>query len=67
MLHKKHTYEAFGVREYWLINLEKETVTQYLLRDEEFESQRFSFNDEIVSEALPGYKFRLSSMVPKGI
>ena len=67
MLHKKHTYETFGVREYWLINLEKQTVTQYMLRDEEFESQRFSFNDEIVSEALPGYKVRMSSMVAKEI
>ena len=62
MLHKKHTYEACGVREYWLINPEKEIVKQYILREEEFESQRISFDDEIESEALTGYKVRLRDL-----
>ncbi|TAK49326.1 MAG: Uma2 family endonuclease [Saprospiraceae bacterium] len=63
MLHKKHTYEVFGVQEYWLIDLKKETVTQYLLKDGEFESHRFSFDDEIASEAMPGYKVCLRKMI----
>lgn len=63
MLHKKHTYETYGVREYWLIDLKKETVTQYLLKEEEFESHRFSFDDELVSEAMPGYKVSLRKML----
>ena len=56
MLHKKHVYETFGVREYWIINLKKETVTQYVLAEGEFEQHRFSFDDDIVSVALPGFK-----------
>jgi Uma2 family endonuclease len=63
MLHKKHTYETYVVREYWLIDLKKETVTQYLLKEEEFESQRFSFDDEVVSEALAGYKVSIRSFL----
>jgi Uma2 family endonuclease len=63
MLHKKYIYESFEVKEYWLINLEKETITQYLLKDEEFVSQVFSFDDEVTSEALTGFKLRLRNIL----
>ncbi|HFA49138.1 MAG TPA: Uma2 family endonuclease [Bacteroidetes bacterium] len=63
MLHKKQTYETFGVREYWLIDLKKETVTQYLLQEGEFKSTRFSFDEETVSVALPGYKVCLKKVL----
>ncbi|MCF8247866.1 MAG: Uma2 family endonuclease [Saprospiraceae bacterium] len=63
MLHKKHTYEAFGVREYWLINLKKETVTQYILVEEEFESKRYTFDDTIDAVALPGFQFCLRNVL----
>ncbi len=64
MLHKKQVYETFGVREYWLINIEKETVTQYLLQDGEFESRRITFDEDLVSVALPGYTVRLRNILP---
>lgn len=63
MLHKKYIYESFEVKEYWLINLEKETITQYLLKDEEFVSQVFSFDDEVTSEALSGFKLQLRNIL----
>jgi Uma2 family endonuclease len=63
MLHKKFIYESFEVQEYWLINLEKESLTQYLLKDEEFVSRSFSFDDEVVSEALAGFKIRLRNIL----
>lgn len=63
MLRKKFIYESFEVREYWLINLEKETLTQYLLKDDEFVGRSFSFDDEVAAEALPGYKVRLRNIV----
>ncbi len=63
MLHKKHTYETHGVREYWLIDLKKETVTQYLLQEGVFESTRFSFDEDTVSVALPGYKVCLKKVL----
>lgn len=63
MIRKKFIYESFEVREYWLINLEKESLTQYLLKDGEFVSQIFSFDDEIASEAMPGYKICLRKMM----
>lgn len=63
MLHKKHTYEACGVREYWLVNLEKQTLTQYVLEDGEFEQQHFSFDEEVASKVLEGYKVRLRAIM----
>ncbi len=63
MLHKRHTYEVFGVKEYWLINPEKETVTLYILIDGEFEQQKFSFDDEIASAVMPGFKACLRNVV----
>jgi len=63
MIRKKFIYESFEVREYWLINLEKESMTQYLLKDGEFVSQIFSFDEEIASEAMPGYKICLRKMM----
>ena len=63
MLHKKHTYETYGVREYWLIDLKKETITLYLLKEGEFEKKDFSFDEEITSVALPQYKVCLRKMV----
>jgi Uma2 family endonuclease len=36
MSYKKHVFETHGVREYWLINLEKQTITQYENIDDEF-------------------------------
>jgi Uma2 family endonuclease len=63
MLHKKHTFENYGVREYWLIDLKKETLTQYLLKEGEFESRHFSFDEEVSAEVLPGYKVCLRNMV----
>lgn len=63
MLHKKHTFENYGVREYWLIDLKKETLTQYLLKEGEFESRHFSFDEEVNAEALPGYKVCLRNIV----
>ncbi len=63
MLHKKHTFENYGVREYWLIDLKKETLTQYLLKEGEFESRHFSFEEEVNAEALPGYKVCLRNLL----
>ena len=56
MLHKKNTYESFGVKEYWLIDLKKEAITQHILEKGAYRKKNFSFDDEIVSVALQGYK-----------
>ena len=36
MSYKKHIFETHGVREYWLINLKKQTITQYENIEDEF-------------------------------
>ncbi len=36
MSYKKYVFETHGVREYWLINLEKQTITQYENFEDEF-------------------------------
>jgi len=63
MLHKKHTFENYGVREYWLIDLKKEMMTQYLLKEGEFESRHFSFDEEVSAAALPGYTVCLRNIL----
>lgn len=63
MLHKKHTYETYGVQEYWLVDLKKETISQYLLQEEEFEKKVYSFEEEITSVALSGYKVCLKKVI----
>jgi Uma2 family endonuclease len=65
MLHKRHTYEAYGVREYWLINPEKMTLVQYIFNqeEEEFEQQRYAFEDEIESAVMPGFRIKLSNLL----
>ncbi len=57
MSYKKYIYESFGVKEYWVVNLAKRTISQLVLRDGEFipagiwkESETFE------SVVLPGFR-----------
>ena len=36
MSYKKYIYETTGVREYWVVNMEKQLVTQYINVEDEF-------------------------------
>ncbi|MEQ1743815.1 MAG: Uma2 family endonuclease [Saprospiraceae bacterium] len=62
--YKKEIYESHGVREYWLINLEKATVTVYQNRSGELVTAGvFKKNDLVSSDVLPGFEVRVSDLL----
>lgn len=64
MSFKKYIYESFGVREYWLVNLKKNTLTQYLNRDGEFVPKKVHQKaDLLCAEVLPGFELPLDKVL----
>lgn len=56
---KKNDYERCGVREYWLIDPEREVMTFYRLRDGKFAEVAPS-DDLLNSEVVPGFALDLA-------
>lgn len=64
MSYKKYIYESYLVKEYWLINLEKSTVTVYQNTDGELMPLGvFSRNDTIESKVLAGFKISVKEIL----
>lgn len=63
MSYKKYVYETAGVREYWLVSLEKQTLTQYELIEDELRWQRsLGQADTLTSVVLPGFSLALDTL-----
>ena len=63
MGYKKYVYETFMVREYWVINLKKETITKYLNEEGEFrQAGIFSKDEEVASDMLSGFRVSLKEL-----
>jgi len=63
MGYKKYIYETFMVREYWVINLKKETITKYLNDEGEFRQVGIFRNDEeVASDVLNGFRVSLKGL-----
>lgn len=61
MSYKKHIYETTGVKEYWLINVEKQTLTLYKQIDNELRCQKdIQKNEVLKSEIIQGFELKLS-------
>lgn len=64
MSYKKYIYETFLVREYWVINLKKETITQYLNEEGKFRQVGiFGKDKELISSVLSGFKVSLAALM----
>lgn len=63
MSYKKHIYEITGVKEYWLINVEKQTLTLYKQVDNELRWQRDIQKSGILkSEIIQGFELELNKI-----
>ena len=63
MSYKKSVYEFSGVREYWVINLTKKTLTQYENVEGEFFMRRvFKETDTLTSLVLTGFETPMNAL-----
>lgn len=63
MSYKKHIYGSTGVKEYWLINVEKQTLTLYKQIDNELRWQKdIQKNELLQSEIITGFELDLSKI-----
>ena len=59
MSYKKHVFETHGVREYWLINLLKQTITQYEnIEDEFIIRNKINIEGTLSSVVLEGFTLK---------
>lgn len=60
---KLHLYGRFGVKEYWLVDLENRSVEVYQLRGQGLElAATFSGDDEMTSSVLPEFRLKLTEL-----
>ena len=63
MSYKKHIFETHGVREYWLINLAKQTITQYENIDDEFVIRnKIQKDGSLASVVIEGFTLKASDI-----
>ena len=63
MSFKKYIYESFGVKEYWVINLEKRTISQLINHDGEFiPAGIWREEDVFESVVLPGFRVETAAI-----
>lgn len=63
MSYKKHIYGSTGVKEYWLINVEKQTLTLYKQIENELRWQKdIQKNEVLQSEIITGFELDISKI-----
>jgi Uma2 family endonuclease len=63
MSYKKHIFETHGVREYWLINLKKQTITQYEnIEDEFIIRSKIKSDGSLSSIVIEGFTLKASDI-----
>jgi Uma2 family endonuclease len=64
MNYKQYIYATFMVREYWVIHLKKETITQYLNEEGEFrQAGIFSKEQTVKSQVISGFQVSLAELM----
>lgn len=65
MSYKKYIYETTGVREYWVVNIEKQIITQYENEDSEFILRKIArLNDSLTSLVIDGFEIQVADILP---
>jgi len=59
---KFQDYSAHGIREYWIVDAEHETVEQYMLQNEEYELLLKAKDGSIESVVLPEFKIQIRAV-----
>ncbi len=59
---KFQDYTAHGVREYWIVDPDKRTVEQYLLKDDEYELILKASDGHIESVVIDGFRITIRSI-----
>lgn len=59
---KFQDYAAHGVREYWIVDAERETIEQYFLKDENYELLLKAKDGAIESVVLPKFKIPIRAI-----
>ena len=63
MSYKKYIYETSGVKEYWIINIEQQTLIQYLLVDNELHRQKqLTITDTLHAAIIPNFSIALQAI-----
>lgn len=63
MSYKKYIYEVSGVKEYWIINLKKQTLTQYENRENElFLRETYTIDDTLKSLIIEGFEIEIKDI-----
>ncbi|MBI1822416.1 MAG: Uma2 family endonuclease [Nitrospirae bacterium] len=60
---KKRLYEKHGVKEYWIVDPDKQTIAVFTLTNGKFsEIQKLTIKNELTSSLFPGLKIPISSV-----
>jgi Uma2 family endonuclease len=60
---KKNLYEQFGVKEYWIVDPEKQTVRQFILEKGKYTTEKiFSSKEKITSVVIKGLKLNVKKI-----
>ncbi len=64
---KFQDYAAHGIKEYWIVDPEAETVEQYIVENEEYELKLKSNDGTIESVAVPGFRIPIKAIFDESL
>jgi Uma2 family endonuclease len=59
---KRRLYRKYGVQEYWVVDLENQSILLYRHRKENEAVLTFTVTDDVTSELLPGFQTAVGSL-----
>ncbi len=60
---KRDLYARNGIREYWIVDPKTRTVTQMILRDDQYEVTKLSETETIKSAVLTGFETKVEALM----